>query len=466
MSVSDRGAPTMAPETMRAAATSSRRVIVSIVLSIACLIGGYAAFLGLLTLRSEPALREFPQKTYVVDAYRVEAADLQEVISGYGSAKPVREVTVAAQVSGAVTEVVQPFKPGRAVSGAAPDDEGVKGELLVHIDPRSYRERLSQMETQLADDRGKLELWDQDVENVRQLIEKSVADLADAEQEFKKTRELRAKNIANDSDFRRSQMEVRQYERALVELRNREALLPIQRRQLQRATEGHESDYALAKLDLERTQVWAPFSGWISRTYVEQGQFVRAGDPLLQLIDSTAVEIAVSITSDAYDRLLPLIRSGTPPIVELASDERSEPRWQGVVARAAPNADELSRTVAVYVRVDNSTESPLLPGTFVHARILGPIWERAVTLPRTAAPRGRLLVVNEGRAESREMHATRAARRLAETDSLQPGDLLILSNLDSISPGDAIRVRAEQTLDELLALDPHLGLRRPSQPSP
>lgn len=61
----------------------------------------------------------------------------------------------------------------------------------------------------------------------------------------------------------------------------------------------------LAQLDLQRTRITAPFSGYITNVHVSVGDRVRPGDQLIELFDRDAIELTGSLPS----RYLPGIQS-------------------------------------------------------------------------------------------------------------------------------------------------------------
>ncbi|MED5446879.1 MAG: hypothetical protein VYA62_01555, partial [Planctomycetota bacterium] len=88
-----------------------------------------------------------------------------------------------------------------------------------------------------------------------------------------------------------------------------------------------------------------------------------------------------------------VLDAGEGPLVDLATEETGAASWKGRVVRLAPEIDERTRTGRAFVVVENSRQSqPLVPGTFVHARITGLQHGRAVVIPRDA-----ISVDNRGR---------------------------------------------------------------------
>lgn len=437
---------------------SAPRAGLSVVLCLVILLLGGVGFLVLASLRQPPELREPAAKVYNVTVFPVQPAELQQIISGFGTARADREVLLAAQVAGQIVEAHPRLRVGQRVEAAsvgmspAGESRRSEGDLLVRIDPQTYQERLSQAETQLAADQAELARLKQEEANTRQLLDRWLADYSDYQKELQKTQELHRKGVATESDLRRVQLELRQYEKSIVQSRNELSLFPLRRDQLMKRIDAHRADLKLARLELERSEIRPPFDARLSEVLVEKGQYLRPGDAIARLTDDSLVEVAVPITLDDYARLLPRIQAGDYPTAMLAENETAPPRWYGEVVRAAPKADEQTRTVNVFVQVENAAQdSPLLPGTFVHARIDGPVFQEAVAVPRDSLINGRVFVARDGHAEPRAVTVGRTLQTLALlTGGLQAGDQVILTNLDVIHDGAQVHVQDERTLAQEL----------------
>ena len=265
--------------------------------------------------------------------------------------------------------------------------------------------------------------------------------------------QLRKQGVNTDSDLRRAQLDLRQHEKGLVQSTNDNDLLPVRRELIQRRIESHEADLKLEEIELARTSVRPPFAGNPEQpVHVEIGQYVRVGDPLVTIIDDAIVEVPLSLTLDDYAKLIPDIQERKFPVVELAENESASARWTGRVVRLSPKADEHTRTAMVYVRVDNTQQkTPLLPGTFVQARIEGPVLKQAKVVPRDAVLHGKALVDRDGIVQARDVTITRTLQNLAVIDhGLEPGDNLVLTNLDVLYDGAKVRASVTRTLSEEL----------------
>jgi RND family efflux transporter MFP subunit len=327
------------------------------------------------------------------------------------------------------------------------------GDLLARIDPISYQTRVDQCRTHLAEDRAELKRIQQEQANLDRLHKAILADYEDSKLEYEKSQLLRKQGINTDSDLRRAQMDLRQHEKGLIQSNNDRDLLPARREVVQRKIESHEADLKVAEIELARTSVRTPFDGIVSAVQVEIGQYARVGDPIATITEQKIVEVPLSVTLEDYAKLLPDILERHYPAVELAENEAAVARWKGRVVRASPKADEHTRTAMVFVQVDNSQQAtPLLPGTFIQARIDGPVLKRATLVPRDTVIDGKAFVEKNGVIEQRTVTVARPLHNLAIVESgLEPGEQIALTNLDVLFHGAKVRTSATHTLADEIA---------------
>ena len=435
-----------------------RHSLISIGLCVLALVSGGSVFYWLASLRKPPPAREPAEKTYKVEVFDVERLDLQEILSAFGTARPDREVIVAAKVAGEVIAVSPRLEIGESVQaaevtvGEAGRSLRSPGDLLLTIDPRSYQERLTQAENRLDEDDAELQRLVQEEKNNARMLQQANKDLEDFDHEYERIEGLVRSGVLNDSDFTQARLERRRYEQAIIQSENQTNLLAASRELVLRRRQTHQTDRTLAELDISHTEVRPPFSGILSEVTVEKGQYVRPGDPLVRLTDVLAVDVPIPIALDDYAKIAPEVRAGRHPYVELAETETAPARWNGYVERIAPEADESTRTVKVFVRVDNALqEVPLLPGTFVHARIAGPQLDQAIVIPRDAIVSGRVFLAVDGRVEERTPRIKRTLQTLAVLETgIDPKDQVILTNLDIIQSGARVDIELHRTLRQEL----------------
>jgi RND family efflux transporter MFP subunit len=202
----------------------------------------------------------------------------------------------------------------------------------------------------------------------------------------------------------------------------------------------------------------APFAGIISEVLAETGQYVRVGDPLLRITNMTHVELPVPIKLSDYAKLAPLLRNGEFPPVRLARDVSATAEWTGRLTRTAPKADEQNRTIQVFVEVDNQEQPmPLLPGTFVHARIEGPLLENVFAIPRDAIIKNHVLIAKvEGDSPvlQKRIEPIETLQNLAILYSgLDEGDQLILTNLDVLYREPSAKIPPQDARKQVLSIN-------------
>lgn len=433
-----------------------RKVLITIGLSTFILSAGLWVFAALSSQKKQPPQRESVAKRFNVEVFDVECSDMRETVVGYGTARSDREVILSAQIAGEVIEEHPRLKVGEAVqaAGVAQDSAGrsqpLTGDVLVKIDPEQYRQKLLQAESRLNEDEADRRLLEQQEQNTARHLDRAREDFRLYEEEVVRIEALRKQKIKADSDLTAARLELQRYKEALVTLENERKLFPIRHEQLDRKVAAHQSEVSLLSRDLEHTVVRPPFSGILSEVMVELGQQVRPGDALVKLIDVAIVEIPVSLPLGDYAKVAGKLARGEKPRADLAENETAPARWTGHVVRVAPQADQLTRTVKAFVQVENSQQPvPLLPGTFVYARIEGPLLKQVFVIPRDCIVNGKVFLAGQDRAQQRDIEVRETLHAFAVIrNGLRAGDQVIMTNLDILYDSAAIRIQGRRNLKQ------------------
>ncbi len=436
--------------------------LVNFLLCSIAVVAGASAFGLLAAMKQPPSKRDVPETQFNVQVYQVESADLREIISGFGTVQAEYDSQYSAEVAGKVIDITDHLKVGRAVEGpewhevneTTAQSRHTDGDLLLTIDPARYEERVVKAENGIAEARAELKLLSQEEENTKRLLEQANRDLAVAQDEFDRVAELKKTGTATDSQVSQAQLELQKYQQSQVQLKNQQDLIPSRREQLNTRIDSLETEKRLAELDVRHTRVRPPFKGRISEVHVEKGQYVQPGTPLFRVTSVKRVEIPIPLHPADFGRIASLVLAGEQPRVMLAENENARAQWE---VRLSPKADAGTRTISVFVEYENRIDhTPLLPGTFVNARIEGPALRKALAVPREAilggnALRGRVFVASKGRVSERSIEIDRRLEGMAFlTGGVKSGDQILLTNLDVVKDGSRIDVRAELTLDEEL----------------
>jgi multidrug efflux pump subunit AcrA (membrane-fusion protein) len=232
-----------------------------------------------------------------------------------------------------------------------------------------------------------------------------------------------------------------------------------------------EAQLADAELDLQRTEIRAPFDGVVRSESVDVGAYATAGQPLARVFSIEQVEVVVPL-SDADAALLPGlwdVRPGSEsrafPARVVASFGQRQFAWEGFVDRAEAALDEVSRTLDVVVRVSDpfsagrswDSESgaaaeggsaasvPLLVGQFAEVEIQG-VEGAFVTVPRRALRDGdEVWVVVDGRIRIVPVRVVQRGGGLAYVErGLEPGDRVVTDGVTLVTEGMEVRLRSEE----------------------
>jgi membrane fusion protein, multidrug efflux system len=374
-------------------------------LPLAILLFGILGAYALISARSdvETEIPKAPPPLIRALPVRVESLELK--VPAQGTVTPRTETDLIAQVSGQIIEVSPEFANGGFFE---------EGDVLLRIDPRDYDLALALANVEVAQAR------------VRYSQEQEETEVAQAE--WAKIGE------GDPSDL---------------------VLRKPQLAQARASLDAAQARYQMAKLNLERTEVRAPYAGRVRYKRVDVGQVVGPTAPLGKIYAVDFAEIRLPIPDQELEFLdVSLYRTGKSEIVEgptvdLQADFAGHTyTWSGRVVRVEGEIDPLTRMINLVARVDDpyaapegSLRPPLTVGLYVEAAVGGKMVENAVVLPRAALRgRDRVLVVDEGRLYFRDVVVLRSdSEKVIITSGLKQGEHVCISPLDAVVDGMRVR---------------------------
>ena len=217
-----------------------------------------------------------------------------------------------------------------------------------------------------------------------------------------------------------------------------------------------QAELERAKIDLRYTKVLAPISGRIGRSAVTEGALVSNGQTQELATIQQLDPIYVDVTQPVQD-LINLRRDLESGRLQQAGDSAAKTRLilpdgseyahDGTLEVAEVAVDEGTGSVTIRAKFPNP-EKDLLPGMFVHARLLSGVREKALLVPQqgvTRDARGEptaMVVGADNKVELRQIKTERAVgNRWLVSEGLQPGDRLITEGLQFIRPGVEVNPR-------------------------
>jgi RND family efflux transporter MFP subunit len=136
-----------------------------------------------------------------------------------------------------------------------------------------------------------------------------------------------------------------------------------------------------ARIDLENTNVSAPFNGVILASNVNKAEFINTDTSLFTLADNSVLEIQLPITFDQWRLIDPDNIIHQP--VELHIKELNDQHLTGQVSSLVPEVDSTTGNLVLIVQVNNKHNN--IPfGTYAKATFLGKALQHVIWLPQSA----------------------------------------------------------------------------------
>lgn len=288
---------------------------------------------------------------------------------------------ISPQVSGYVTAVnVLDYQPVH------------KGEVMMTIDDRIYRQRVHQAQAQLAMKKAALDNNIQQRRSAQAVIARNQAALENAKaQAVKSGLDLkRVENLVSDGSLsiRERDASRASNSQTVAEVQQARATLEVSRQDLQTVIVNHasaEADVAnaqaaleLAQIDLENTRIIAPRDGQLGQIAVRQGAYVTAGARLTSLVPQQ-----MWVVANMKETQMAHIRPGLP--VTFTVDALDGEQFQGKVEYISPAAGsefsaispdnatgnfvKIAQRIPVRIAITSENSAHLRPGMSVEVDI-------------------------------------------------------------------------------------------------
>jgi RND family efflux transporter MFP subunit len=395
------------------------RLILKIVLPLLVLGGAFYFSDYLIRTRPEARKTKTPPQAVLVETATVSPGPEQVLVSAMGTVIPAKIIMLQPEVSGRLVYQSPGLVPGGSFR---------EGEEIVRIDPRNYEVAVEQ---QLAGvERARFELK---LEQGRKAI---------AEKEW----ELLEADIPVSESGRQLALREPHIQNAQV------------------ALEAAESGLKLARLNLERTVIKAPFNAVVLEEYTDIGQLVSPQVNLAKLVSADEFWVQVSVPVDRLDWIfIPGVNSSRSSRVTVVQNTgtASEIRRRGDVFRLQADLDPAGRMARLLVRVKNplsldSRKLPLLLGSYVRVEIEGRRLESVYRIPRLAVHQGdTLYIMDDGdRLDIREVVIDwRTEDAVFVRGGLRPDERIVTSSITKPAQGMALRTNGEEgAADETVAV--------------
>jgi HlyD family secretion protein len=310
-----------------------------------------------------------------VTVAKVTTATIVEKVSASGKVQPETEVKISPDVPGEITDLY-----------VEEGDSVVKGQLLLKIRADNYQSAVEMQQAQVSTQRANLA-------QAKAGLAQTLANSTQTQLTHKRNTELYQQKVISTSEFEASKAA---YEVSRQEIESARQRVRAAEFNLQNAM----ASLGESRKNLNKTTIYAPVSGTISKLSVERGERVvgtsqMAGTELLRIANLNTMEVRVNVNENDIIR----VNVGDSAIVEVDSYSGANEQFRGIVTQIANTAKDAVTLEAVTefevrVRLLNDSYShlargkrnatPFRPGMTASVDIITERKEKVLSVPLSA----------------------------------------------------------------------------------
>lgn len=199
------------------------------------------------------------------------------------------------------------------------------------------------------------------------------------------------------------------------------------------AAEGAHEE---ASTRLAKHVLRAPYAGQLGLRQVDLGDYVKPGDPIVEISETMALELRFSLPQ----RHVGDVRTGQK-VLGIAG--RCGPRFEGIVVAIDPRVDPRTRMVGLRAAVPNDAAA-LHPGMAVRVRLVVDTLEDALMIPQEAVVRQGtkhlVFLVEDDKAQPREVTLGEYfVDGVHVISGIEAGSTVVLAGQQKLRPGSAVK---------------------------
>ena len=326
----------------------------------------------LIVTRGKSEKRPPEVASVVVHAIDSQHHPTDRIWSGYGTARTMRSAELVAEVGGRVIERPDAVEAGSRVQ---------RGDLIVRLEDADYINALDSAQQAVKAIEAQIEGLDVEEEQTQLQVQYASEEIEAAKRDLQRIDEAIDAGAANAGERDAVYAALLRTQRQLATLRQQLDLIPSRRLNLQAQLSSQRANARVAQQNVERSSIRAPFDAELQSVTPREGDWVALGTSVARVVDLSRLEIPLKLPASSSS----WVRLGDE-VQFWVRDPVGTPDWKGEIVRVAPEADASSRTITVYAEVkqDPTDAHRLLPGQFVHGRVLTHDEHDRVILPRRA----------------------------------------------------------------------------------
>ena len=364
------------------------------------------------------------QKARAVSVEAAQIRDVRRQVDVVGTLAAREEAVISAEVAGRVSRLVHDL--GDRVAAGAP---------LLELDQEKLQYRAEGQRAALDQARARYGAGEDGtlppLERVPAVVSTG-AQLADAQQQLDRAKNLASRNLISRSDLDTAQT---RYDTARAARDQARASA----RQLRADIEAQSASLRLAQRELRDAVVRAPFDGYVAERLVSPGQYLQPQAPVMRIVRLQPLKL----TAEVPEKFAPWIETGRDMAVKVDAFPRE--MFGGRIVRISPAVNLKSRAFAIEGEIPN-TDGRLKPGTFARVQITTDHVDRAVTIPVSAVQSrygtNRVFTVENGQLVGKEIVlGDRLGDRVEVSTGLTAGTKIVATEVEQLADGMKVSLR-------------------------
>ena len=265
--------------------------------------------------------------------------NIVEKVSASGKVQPETEVKISPDVSGEITELY--VQEGDSVR---------KGQLLLRIRPDNYQAQVAMQSAQVGTQRA-------NVGQAQARLQQLMASAKQTELTFRRNSSLFKQKVISQADYEASQAA---YNASQEEINSAKQTIRASQSTVSAASASLEE----ARKNLNKTTIYAPVSGTVSKLNVKKGERVvgttqMAGTEIMRIANLNNMEVRVNVNENDVNN----VNLGDSVEVEVDAYSTKNEKFRGLVTNIANTAKDALTAEAV---TEFEVRIRLLPESYQH----------------------------------------------------------------------------------------------------
>lgn len=395
------------------------------------LFAGFALYRGWALTQKKALVQRTKRGDVPVQVSPVLSKPLTYSISMSGDMAPQMQVDIFPRVSGYLEQIH--VRLGDSVK---------QGQTIAQIDRTDYLQKVRETEARAAQAKAQLAEIEagprpEELRQAEEAVKGAESRFENSKLHRERVEALFKRQVISKKERDLSEMEYTVAESQLAS--SREHLKLLREGARQEAKEASrarlkeiEAVLAQERIRLQYTQITAPFSGEISRKYVDAGALVSSSTPIVNLIHTETIKVVVNV----LEKDIPLLKAGMK--AKIRTESFPGKIFEGKIVRISSALDPVTRTLQAEIDVPNS-ERLLKPGMYARIDVVLMEKPRALLIPRHA------IVLSDGSKAIFILKGNQAIRRPVVTGYEQEQYIEIL---EGVSEGDQVVVKGQELIKE------------------